>query len=80
MLAEVAPAGLGDLEVGLGAGVDLSTGDLVGVTLTLAINVGLDVLVSLLNVTGDVEGITGSLRDGETVYTVSVCVDMSRNK
>jgi len=78
VLAEVAPAGLGDLEVRLGAGVDLSTGDLVGVALTLSGHVGLDVLVGLLNVTGDIEGVTGSLGDGETVYTMSVFVERSR--
>ena len=64
---EVAEAGLVD---GQGLGSILlggDTGNLVGVTLVLAAHVGLDVRVGLLDVTSDVEGVAGSLGDGQTV-------------
>ncbi len=64
---EVAPAGLVDAQ-GLGSSLlGGDAGNLVGVALVLAAHVGLDVLVGLLDVTGDVEGVAGRLGDGQTV-------------
>jgi hypothetical protein len=36
-------------------------------TLVLSLNVGAHILSGLLNITGDIESVTGSLGDGETV-------------
>ena len=44
-----------------------SAPDLVRRTLAFAVHVGVDILTGLLNITGNIEGITGSFRDGETV-------------
>lgn len=65
--AEVSEAGLGDLEVLLRCVLGCSLGDIFGAAMGLAVDVSLDVGVGLLNVTGDVEGVAGSLGDGKTV-------------
>jgi hypothetical protein len=65
---EVTPAGLGHLEVGTGTLLNLGAGNLISLTLTLASHVGLDILVGLLDIAGDVKGVAGGLRDGETVW------------
>jgi hypothetical protein len=41
--------------------------DLIWVTLVLSLNVGAHILSGLLNITCDIESVTGSLGDGETV-------------
>lgn len=68
MADEVTPASLGHLKVGTGTRLDLGAGDLISLTLTLASHVSLDILVGLLDITGDVKGVAGGLRDGETVW------------
>ncbi|KAI6755845.1 hypothetical protein HG531_004951 [Fusarium graminearum] len=65
VLKEVSPAGLGDFEVSLGGLKVLGTGDFVGVAFAPAVDISLDVLIGLLDVTGDVKGVTRSLRDIE---------------
>lgn len=77
MAAEVAPAGLGDLEVLAGNLLGLGADDIVSGTSVLAGDVGLDVLVGLLNIAGDVEGVAGGLGDGQTVW-VEVLVEVTR--
>lgn len=64
---EVLPRGLGNLELGRLLLHGLDTGNLIGNTLVLASLVGLDVGTSLDNITSDIEGVAGSLRDGQTV-------------
>ena len=64
---EVTERSLGDLELLLASSHGLDTGDLIWVTLGLALHVRVDILGSLLDITSDVEGITRSLGDGETV-------------
>jgi hypothetical protein len=68
VLEEVSPASLGNFKVGLGALKVLGPRDFIGVSLTLSVHISLDVLICLLNVTGNIEGVTGSFRDGKTVY------------
>jgi hypothetical protein len=41
--------------------------DLIGLSLAFAVHVGVDVLASLLDITGDIESVTGSLGNGKTV-------------
>lgn len=65
--AEVAEAGLGDLERLLGSLVGGDAGNLVRVALALASHVSLDVVTGLLDITGNVEGVTGGFGDGQTV-------------
>lgn len=67
MVAEVPPTGLFDLEVLSGVPLGSGLEDTICGTLGLSVNVGLDVLVGLLDITSDVKGISGGLRDGETV-------------
>lgn len=67
MAAEVAEAGLGDLERLLGSLVGGDAGNLVGVALTLASHVSLDIITGLLDITSNVEGVTGGFGDGQTV-------------
>lgn len=67
MLEEVSPASLGNLEILLRTGMDLSSGNFVSAAFALAVYVSLYVLVCLFDVTGYVEGITRSLGDRETV-------------
>lgn len=66
MAPEVGPAGLGGNEVSSVVD-DGGTADLVGVALTLASDVGTDILISLEDIASDIEGVAGSLGDSETV-------------
>lgn len=66
MAPKVGPAGLGGNEVG-SAVDDGSTTNLIGVALTLASDVGTDILISLEDIVSDIEGVAGSLGDSETV-------------
>lgn len=64
---EILETGLGDLEAILGSLVGSDAGNLVGVALALASNVGNDIIASLLDVTSDIESVTRSFGDGKTV-------------
>lgn len=68
MAEEVTPAGLGHLKVGTSTLLNLGAGDLISLTLTLASHIGLDILVGLFDIAGNVKGVAGGLRDGETVW------------
>lgn len=67
MAAEVGEAGLGDLELLSGILLSGDTGNIIRVTLTFAVDVSLDIVVGLLDIAGNVKGVTGSLGDGKTV-------------
>jgi hypothetical protein len=45
----------------------LDTGNLIGVSLWLTLDVSLDILAGLLGIAGDIEGVAGSFGDGETI-------------
>ena len=64
---EVGPGRLGDLEVVGGVADGLGTNDLVGDTLVLVVHVGLDVRAGLNDISRHIEGVTGSLGNGETI-------------
>lgn len=64
--AKVTPAGLGDFEVILGVLGDGGTSDLIRLTLMLSGHVSLDIITGLLDITGNVKGITRGFGDGET--------------
>ena len=66
MANKVAPACLGRRETLSGILQDSSAADLVGVTLGSAGGISFDVLDGLLGIAGHIEGITGSLGNGET--------------
>lgn len=55
---EVAPAGFGYLQLCIGRGLCLDTSNLIGVSLTLACHISLDVVRSLLNVTGHIKSVS----------------------
>lgn len=63
---EVSPAGLWWLETDSSILKSGSAVDLVGVTLGVAKLVSFDILAGLVDITSDIEGIAGSLRNGET--------------
>lgn len=65
--AEITEAGLGDLEALLSLLVGLGAGNLVRCTLGLAIDISLDIVVGLLDIASNIEGVTGGLGDGKTV-------------
>ena len=64
---EVSPAGLGDLHLLLGLLLGGDAGNLIGVALGLTLLKGFNVVTGLLNVTSNVEGVAGSLGDGQAV-------------
>lgn len=67
MTDEISPAGLGNLQSGVGARKTPNTSDLIGITLRLALNVSLDILTGLFWISGDIKGIAGSFWNGKTV-------------
>lgn len=67
MVEEVLHGSFGDLKGFLSLGHGSGTPDLIWVALGLAVHICVDVVASLLNVTGDVESVAGSLGDGESV-------------
>lgn len=68
MPGEVTPAGFRDFEVLAGGGAVGRPGDFVGMAFAFAGYVGFDVVVGLFDVAGDVKGVAGGFRDGETVW------------
>ena len=67
MMEEVGPTGLGRIEFGAGLVEGGDALNLIGSTLGMTLEVGLDVLAGLLDVPGDVKGISGRLRDGQAI-------------
>lgn len=67
VVAEIAEAGLGDLEALFSLLVSLGPGNLIGIALMLALHVSLDIVVGLLDITSDVESVARGLGDGKTV-------------
>lgn len=68
MAAEVAEAGLGDLELLAGILLSSDTANFIRVALALSVDISLDIVVGLLDIAGNVEGVTGSFGDGKTVW------------
>jgi hypothetical protein len=64
VVEEVVPAGPRHLKVLASTLMDLSTSDFVSLTLVPASHIGLNILISLLDIAGDIKSITRSLRDG----------------
>ena len=63
---EVSPAGLGRVEADASILQNSRTVNLVRVTLWLALDVGLDILTGLVDITGNIKGVARSLGDGQT--------------
>lgn len=79
MLDEVLEGGFRHCELGCVLSHRSDTPKLVGIALGSTVHVGVHVLACLLDVTGNVEGISGIFGDGETVVQGNTCWDSTES-
>lgn len=75
MVNEVLETGLGDLKCVLGVLESLGLRDGVWDTFVFTCHISFDILLCLLGVTGNIEGVSGCFGDGKTVVESNACWD-----